>query len=563
MIKVIKDLYVNKAQYLENEIIEVVIELNQNLENNEYETVLTLTNMNKVISKTSKTINIQSLLQNQIVIELEPLKSSGYGLDIDVYKNKELIQTISTAFDVVKTHKDSPRYGFLSDFGEEDQYDDLDIINMKKLHLNMIQFYDWMYRHDNLVSDEESYKDLMGKKMSKNAIMHKINLCHENGMKAIAYGAIYAASKDFFEKHKDWALYYSNNEAVSFIDIFYIMNIQKECPWHKHIINEYEKAITLLDFDGIHMDTYGYPKKAISLWEDKREMVYLDKEFPILINDTKEQLQNVKEDITLIFNNVGNWPVKSTAFSNQDMIYVEVWDPYNTYDHLQEIIQVAKELTDKPVILAAYLKPFMNENHENAGYALKILTAAIISNGAYHLILGENQGVLTQGYYVDYYKLESNLFLEMRKYYDFMIRYSDLFYNKNLKDVSMTHAYGDNMEYVFEGDEFSASADSNKIWTIIKEDQDTKIISLINLKGNDVLWNKGKMKPNEISDICIKIQIEKEVDSVYIASPEKSIPCDIPYKITEGERGKILNLNLKDIDLWTIVVIKLTCSSEV
>jgi len=52
-------------------------------------------------------------------------------------------------------------------------------------------------------------------------------------MESIAYGAVYAASKDFYEKHKEWAFYNSNQEVFKFIEVFYIMNIAKKVTMEK------------------------------------------------------------------------------------------------------------------------------------------------------------------------------------------------------------------------------------------------------------------------------------------------------------------------------------------
>lgn len=54
-----------------------------------------------------------------------------------------------------------------------------------------------MYRHDDLVPPEDTFTDLMGRELSLQVVKEKIALCHSYGMKAMAYGAIYAASKDF------------------------------------------------------------------------------------------------------------------------------------------------------------------------------------------------------------------------------------------------------------------------------------------------------------------------------------------------------------------------------
>ena len=40
----------------------------------------------------------------------------------------------------------------------------------------------------------------------------------------------------------------------SLINTFYYMDI--DSPWRDHLIHEYQRAVTEVGFDGIHMDTY-------------------------------------------------------------------------------------------------------------------------------------------------------------------------------------------------------------------------------------------------------------------------------------------------------------------
>lgn len=49
---------------------------------------------------------------------------------------------------------------------------------------------------------------------------------------------------------------------------------------------------------------------------------------------------------------MGNWPVDTIVKTKPDVIYIEVWDPYERYHHLKEIIYWAKYMSNnKPVIL--------------------------------------------------------------------------------------------------------------------------------------------------------------------------------------------------------------------
>lgn len=559
--KYVVDLYPVKAQYLKNEAIDMEMELYNNCEDN---VVLDCDIKVMYLTKVKENIRLQiSIIGNekkivQFSISPQSFDFKGFGVDAYINVNGKLSEIISSSFDVVSSYKKSTRYGFLSDFYSDEAGNLEDIKSLRKLHLNLIQFYDWMYRHDKLIPETEIFEDLMGRKLSFKVVKEKVEACHKYGMRAIAYGAVYAASKEFYENNKQYGLYYSNNEPINFINIFQIMNISEECPWHTHIINQYKDAIEKGNFDGIHMDTYGFPKNAISKLNGVDKVENLEHLFPVLIDHTKEALQQVKDDVCIIFNNVGNWPVDTVAKCKQEAIYIEVWKPYERYHHLKELITWAKYLSNKkPVILAAYLSPFKEET-ERAEVSALIITAVIFSNGAYHLIHGEKNGVLTQGYYVDYSTISNNFYNKMRKYYDFQIRYMNLLYDDKLRDVSMTHSQGDNTEYVFENIEYSTYGEPNKVWVMIKENPKLKMINLVNLQGNEEdYWNKGKNMPIAIKDIYINMAIEYDVKEVIVASPDRESgrPLSVEYEITSESRGKRLKLKIDQLDIWTMVAI--------
>lgn len=563
MRKYIMDFYPNKAQFIKGEEIELTLEIFNTYEAEaDLKIQIDFSFLDKVICKKIFNLRLESQEERNITVTMDGKDDDfkGYGVDAYVYQGNQSLQQYSTSFDIVSSWKNAIRYGFLSDFYINDKEDKDDIKNLRKLHINTVQFYDWMYRHDKLVCDKKEYKDLMGRTLSLDTVINKIKCCHEYGMKAMAYGAVYAAGREFFEKHPTWALYNSSGKPLCFINIFYIMNVSRECPWHDHIINEYKSAIEKVDFDGIHMDTYGFPKKAVSRVNGVK-LENMDKLYPLLIDDTREELEKIKEETELIFNNVGNWPVNSVAKAKQDAVYVEVWPPYERYHHIADIIARCKLVSDnKTVILAAYLKPFINcKDIRNAENSALILTAAITSKGAYHLLLGEKNGVLTQGYYVDYSVYDTEFNREIRNYYDFIVRYSNIFYDDNLKDVSMTHVGGDNREYIFNNFKYSTYGEGDKVWVSVKENEDRKVISFINLCGNDDdYWNTEKLNPEIINDMEIKIMIDYEVKTVFAASPDfdMGIYKNLDYKIEKSENGAYIIIKIPPVYIWTVLSIE-------
>ena len=548
------DLYPVKAQFLTGEEVTLCLETDGNI--CEYAEVAVY-HLNTLLYQQTAADFTGDI---QISVGKYDSAFAGFGVSVTVCMGSKRI-LLETAFDVVDNPKRSLRYGFVSDFTQEDANNGA-VEWLNKCHINMVQYYDWSYRHDQLVTEQAFYNDMMGKPICRETVTDKIKKCTAHGMQSIAYGAIYAASKPFFEKHTGWALYNSCQKPFVFIDVFYIMNIAKGSPWQEHLIGEYRKAITEMGFSGIHMDTYGFPKTAYSHLRGKPELIRLDQEIPSLISKTRQDLTGTNQDPYLIFNNVGNWPVYSTAATEQDAVYIEVWNPYERYSHIAQLIYEARQFSScrKPIILAAYLEPFRKDTSVRAMNAARILTAAIISNGAYHLLQGENQAVLTQGYYSDYTRLSDQDAAILRRYNDFMIRYLDLFYDEDLRNVSMTHMGWDNYEYQCSSHPVSTYGEADKLWLTIREKGSRKCLHFVNLCGCETdYWNKGKKAPVPQKNVHVVVQVDCPVKGVFTASPDDaSMQAQIiPYDRFDNAKGAFITFTLSRIDYWRTVWIDL------
>ncbi len=547
------DLYPEKAQYITGESVRIIAQLNT-FSQEDGIAELKIYHLNRFIA--SFQMSVQEVMSFEIGEFHQPFE--GFGAQLSILHNGVETAFAATAFDVVARHSQMIRYGFLSDFGSEEN-ECADVETLRKYHINMVQYYDWSYRHDHLVSSESKYSDMMGRQVDLETVKTKIAACRQYGMKSLGYGAVYAASGTFYEKHPDWALYTAAGEPFVFINTFYLMNIAEDSPWHSHIVNEYAKAVSQVGFDGIHMDTYGFPKTAFS---STKERIRLDEEYPHLIEDTKKKLNQIRKDNYLIFNNVGNWPVQSVADTEQDAIYIEVWKPYAQYCHIKQIILEAERAcrNKKQVILAAYLAPFRTDTPERALNAALLLTAAIASNGATHLLLGEKNGVLTQGYYVDHSVMTEQQSMCLRNYYDFLVRYAELLYDKSLKDVSFTHIGWDNTEYGCLTHPWSPDGKADALWLTIRENEKFKCINIINLFGceNDV-WNQGKNTPVSQREVAFEVQVDRKVGGIFFASPDRgnSASQHLNYRMKDTARGIKVHFMVPYVDYWSMVYILL------
>lgn len=486
-------------------------------------------------------------------IEIPPMKENrGYGVLIKI---GSLLAT--TSFEIYDDWKKIPRYGFLSDFTTEniDRHEYLK--TFLKLHINVVQYYDWMYQHNDLVSNTDEFIDLMGRTLNQKTVKNRISMLNKHNIRSIAYGAIYGASNKFYNNHKDWAFYNNRSEPIRFIDVFTIMNFTRNSPWHNYIINEYKKAIESFGFDGIHMDTYGYPKIARDF---NGNVIHLDKHFNELINDTKKTLEENNLSNDLIFNNVGSWPVETTYKANQSALYIEVWDPISKYSDLVHLVRRVKSLTkNKQLIISAYLKPYYEFDRMESTISHKLLSAVLYSEGAHHLIMGEEKKALRTGYYCDYGTLSDEQFNEVRKYYDFNSRYSILLYDEHLEDKTLTHTKGDNEEYVFPDEIISVTPERGKIFVSIKETKKRKIIHFINLIGQtETVWNEQKNLPIRATNIEVNVLVLQDVIGVYLASPDNNHGMvSLKYETFESPNGSVIKFTIKSVEIWSMVLIQL------
>jgi len=536
----------NKAQYIKGDIIELDVLTNEDAGELQIKVYQRQSEMPCSIE--------QSRNKNTYHIKIRGLAQGAY---IACIASKS--DHAETAFDIVESRTTVVRYGFLTEF---EGADNGDIAIMKEWHLNAVQFYDWMYRHDHLVSEEDEYLEPLGRKINKTNLQKKIEECTNAGMRPIAYGAVYAATKDTFEKHPEWSLYTMDGEAMLFANWLYYMNIAEGFGWKEHILNEYKEAVEKMGFQGIHMDTYGFPK---NVFDSKGNKINLADYFKPLIDEAALLVKNINAENGVIFNAVNNWPIENVAESRQDAVYIEVWSPNDQYADLYRLIRNARQLSGKNVVLAAYMKPFQEaageEAYEKAEISYLLTNAVICASGGTQLALGGNSAILCDSYYVKHAKLREEFLPTVKKYCDYLVAYSDFMYNDNGKDVSMTASGGVNEDIIFVSGktEFSATAQAGKVWTIIREQENRLTIHLINLTNNNGCWNEAKEKPEKITDICMKFRYDRKLASIYTASPDADtiMSALLDSTVLHGNCGRTYVIHVPELFVWRTIVIEM------
>ncbi len=494
--------------------------------------------------------------QTDGIIAIAPLEAGNYGVVLETG-----IGPLETAFDITASAKSGIRYGFLSDFSPEDG-DTADVDWLCRLHVNTVQFYDWMYRHDKLIAPEDEYLDPIGRRTSLSVIRKKVEACRESGMRAFAYGAVYAATAETVAEHPDWAGYMLDGDPMVFADWLNYMNVAKNSGWSAHIISEFRSVVETLGFSGIHMDTYGFPKR---LYSNTGEPIALEDAFLPLINAAQEEVRAVDAENGVIFNAVNDWPTETIAKGKQDAQYIEVWPPHDHYRDLYLLILKAKrEAPEKPVILAAYDKPFSNAISDaeisGAEHAFCLTNAVILASGGTQLLHGEEECLLCDSYYVNHAKIRPSFCDTVVRYADFLVRYAPLLYDDKGYDVSMTAAGGINEDVVAraEGVRFSSDGQADTVWMLLRESKKRIAIHLVNLTGNDTLWNTAKNEPNMVRDIVFSLRLDVNVTGVYAASPDGASTgaVELAYQTKRSQYGRIQEFTLPQLNYYSVIWIE-------
>ncbi|MGD2052331.1 MAG: glycoside hydrolase family 66 protein [Acidimicrobiia bacterium] len=472
----------------------------------------------------------------------------------------------TTAFDIAAHWSMAPRYGFFSDFDppETDEESQRRADDLLKLHVNVVQFYDWMASHHTFAAPQPEFVDPLGRSLSHRVVRRKIALAHARGMAALAYGALYGAEEAFSSAHPDWLLYDGAGHPLVLADLFYLQDFSRASGWRAWILDQYAIAVDEFGFDGIHIDQYGTPKAARSRASGTWREVDVAAEFPGFVDEAAAMLEEHRPDGGSIFNCVNAWPLRAMAqASNDAATYIEVWDPHSSYRDLYDLIRRARDLRPtKQPILAAYLRPFHPGDGRLPGamHTFRLASAAINASGGFHLIAGEGNGLLTEAYYPNYGVLTPDDFAVVRRYCDFAVRHTAALHSGPAADIAWTHVGPANDAIVLAHPDLSrygAGARPDSLWVVGRLDGPETSLHLINLRGLATdEWNADHpAAPAPLDDIEVRVRIAGDVTGVWWDTPddEVGIPRSLPYETVNEDDGRFLVFRLPRVAFWSAV----------
>ena len=475
------------------------------------------------------------------LIRLDGLPEGGYAIEVG---------DLRTAIEVRANLRDRLRYGFVASFGPDKDVTGLSD-TVRRLHLNGVMFYDWAYRHANLVGGGETYRDPLDQPISLPTVRALVSAVQAAGSSAIGYAAVYAAGPNEWEGWKHRALLKADGEPYALGDFLFILDPAAP-DWLAHFTADLKAATASLGFDGYHLDQFGYPKRATRA--DGAD-IDVGSSFVRLIEDVRDALP----DAHLVFNNVNDFPTGLTGRARQDAVYIEPWAPQVTLQSLADTATRARTAGQgKPVVLAAYQHVYDTAPVAAADRATALTMATLFSHGATQILAGEADRLLVDPYYVRNHKMEDSTHALLKRWYDFLVAHDEILMPPSLYEVTHSYAgdYNGDLDVTFKNAEVSVTAEPGKIWRRIVRAGDRLVIHLINLCGQtDMLWDGPRQPFQSPGDAILQIRaLHGRQPRVYSADPDGSGRLE---SVATTARGDRVAAALPGMRTWQLVVVEL------
>lgn len=497
----------------------------------------------------------QPVAEQPATVSFGTLAPGGYGIELSSENPRGAASVLArTAVEVVGDARSVLRYGFVVDFRP-----DRDVLpvadNLRRLHLTGVQFYDWAYRHADLLGGGSQYTDALGQPVSLDTVRRMIDACHGVGSDALGYAAVYAVGPDEWPTWEHDALLTATGAPYALGDFLFIVDPARP-DWLEHFGADLSAATEQVGFDGFHLDQYGYPKRA---HRPDGELVDVADSFRTLIAGVRDALPQSR----LVFNNVNDFPTWATAGSPQDAVYIEVWPPQVGLEHLAHVATRAQaEAAGKPVVIAAYQHVYDTAEVESADRATAFTMATLWSHGASHLLCGEADRILVDPYYVRNHPVSESTAALLRRWYDFSVEHGSLLSPTGIDDVTASYAgsYNDDLDVSYQATAVQNQATAGTVWRRITNVRgasggaDQLVMHLINLSGqDDTHWDAPRQHLADVGPGTLRIRrVGTGLPRVRYADPDRQSRL-VEAPVTAA--GDFATAQLPAPQVWQLVVV--------
>lgn len=474
------------------------------------------------------------------------LAAGGYGIELEI--DGETVAR--TAVEVTDDDRARLRYGFVASYRPGKDTDAVARF-ARRLHLNGIQFYDWAYRHAELLGGGEEYDDALGQPIAIATVRELVGAVQDAGSRAYGYAAVYAVGPGEWQAWSEHALLGPGGEPYALGDFLFLVD-PAASPWLEHFRGQLARAVVEIGFDGFHLDQYGYPKFAAS---PGGRTIDVGESFVRGIEGVRERLPQAR----LVFNNVNDFPTWRTASAPQDAVYIEVWEPHTTLGSLAAVATRARAAgSGKPVVIAAYQHVYDRADAAASDRATSFTMATLFSHGATQLLAGEAGRLLVDPYYVRNHEAEPQTLDLLGRWYDFLVEHDALLMDPTIVDVTGSYAgdYNGDLDVAYAETPVTGEAIAGSVWRRITSTARGLVVHLINLRGQaDTLWDAPRAEPQSPGEGTLRFRaVRGRTPRVRFADPDaRGRLTELPVRL-DGDHAVV---TLPAPNVWQVVHVEL------
>jgi dextranase len=328
-----------------------------------------LTHLGATVASGSVVASVAASGTSTVTFSVTPPSTDFTGYLVQISAGSS---TAATAVDVSSTWTHFPRFGTLTSYGTGTTAASADAevaTLVRKYHINALQFYDWMWRHENPVQHNtdgslpSTWTSWNGDVISTSAVKAYISAAHNHSAAALPYSMSYAAlagyptaspgvssswGLNYASNGTPWAFQMHNGDPATTLDMMNPANTS----WQNYITGKYADQVTSMGFDGTHLDQLG---NWGAMKDTSGASVNLESGLASLAAAAKAKLATTSGKIVGI-NAVDGFGGSDIASGrNTDYLYSELWDNHETYQTIKTYLDDQQRLSGGiPSVIAAY-----------------------------------------------------------------------------------------------------------------------------------------------------------------------------------------------------------------
>jgi dextranase len=370
---------------------------------------------------------------------------------------------------------------------------------LKQLRCTTVQLYDWMSSYSKPLGPAGTYGDALGREIDRGALETLITGIREMGAVAQAYAPVCAADPG---AGAAWLLQRNDGAPESLGDLLDIMD-PGNVDWQQTWIERYGEALDALGFNGLHLDTYGYPRGAV---DTAGKQVPIADGYASFIRSVRAARPN---DV-ISFNQVNGVPAAIDPPARPGFRYVEVWPPNDRWRHLEALMarSAGRDSERRGDTLAIY-PPVWELGRESALRTVVLTEAIATALGIGTLIYGDAGAALRHPYYVDHERLQAAERQTVIDWHRFALRCRDLFTHG--EDTSWFELDDENAAVKVSADGAPAvpEPEGGKLFSRVIHTANAIVVSMIDLSGSD----NGSWAAGTERGVCDRATVTALVDS--------------------------------------------------